>query len=434
MAKKEKLTLQQKISKRKYKSPSRALNFVLYRFVMKPFLEKQFNPTYTIKDDINKCDGPAFLIFNHQSRCDYIYITGLTYPRRLNYMVGYNEHFRSHLALISKMIHMIPKKNFETDIDSLRAIRSIINQGGTVAFSPEGMSSITGHNQPIVPGTGKMFKLYKVPVYFVKLKGAYLSNTKCCLDNRKGKVEASLELLFSKEDLERMSAQEIDDKINEVMWVDDYEWNKTARVHYETHGRIAHRLNDLCYRCPKCGTELEMEAHDDIIKCNHCGNGAHINDMYDFIPFDESCVIPVSPSRWVDEERKITYQEIKNNPQYEFKEKCKVGKLDKYKTLKKQATSIPCGEGEFTVNHEGIFFEGVKDGEPWKFKLDYEHVHTLVMVTDTSFFSFYVNGEYFDFFPERPIVIKLLLLVEEMHRLHVNKWKNFPWMDWIYKD
>lgn len=434
MEKKKKMTLQEKISYRKYKKPGKAVSWVLYHLILKPILSKQFNPELKVIDNINDTKGPKFLIWNHQSRCDYIYINQLTYPTTPNYMVGYNEHFRSHLQLVSKLLQFIPKKNFETDIDSIRAIRSILNQGGTVAFSPEGMSSIYGQSQPILPGTGKMFKKFNVPVYFVKLRGAYLSNTKCCLDNRKGKVEASLELLFSVDDIKRLSSEEIDNKINEVLWNDDYEWNKEKHIKYETHGRICHHLADLCYRCPKCGHELEMEAHDDIIKCNHCGNGAHMNDYYEFEPFDENCVIPESPSKWVEEERRVTYKEIKSNPNFEFKEKCKIGKLDPYKTLKHKATSIPCGEGELTVNHEGIFFKGMKDNENWEFKLSYEQVHTLVMVTDTTFFSFYVNGDYFDFFPERPIVIKLLLIVEEMHRLHVNKWKNFPWMEHIYKD
>ena len=32
-------------------------------------------------------------------------------------------------------------------------------------------------------------------------------------------------------------------------------------------------------------------------------------------------------------------------------------------------------------------------------------------------------------FPKGRTVGKILLIVEEMHRLHVNNWKNFPWMD-----
>ncbi len=39
----------------------------------------------------------------------------------------------------------------------------------------------------------------------------------------------------------------------------------------------------------------------------------------------------------------------------------------------------------------------------------------------------------YDFTPKRHIVGKLILVTEEMHRLHFNTWKNFPWNDWMYK-
>ena len=43
-----------------------------------------------------------------------------------------------------------------------------------------------------------------------------------------------------------------------------------------------------------------------------------MNDYYDFIPFDETCVIPVSPSKWVDDERKVVYKQIQD-PNYSLK-------------------------------------------------------------------------------------------------------------------
>jgi hypothetical protein len=177
-----------------------------------------------------------------------------------------------------------------------------------------------------------------------------------------------------------------------------------------------------------------MLGKDDELKCLKCGNGAKMNDYFDFIPFDDTCIIPESPSIWVDEERKHVYQELKNNPNFVFEEKVKIGYLPKYKYLKNQATSELCGEGIIRLTHEGFFYEGTRHGEPWSFKLTWEQLPTLGMVTDVTFFATYVNGEYYDFFPERPVVGKILLVTEEMHRLHFNKWKNFPWMDHIYKD
>ena len=95
-------------------------------------------------------------------------------------------------------------------------------------------------------------------------------------------------------------------------------------------------------------------------------------------------------------------------------------------------TSEPCGEGTFTVDHSGVSFEGVRDGQPYSFKLNYSSVYTLVIMTSTAKFALYVNNRFLEFTPDRRSVGKLLLLVEEMHRYHVNVWRNFKWYDYLY--
>ena len=158
--------------------------------VVKGSLEKKYNPTYEIKDSPADCKGPCFVIYNHQSRIEYVWLMHACYPRRLNFMVGYNEFFRSHLKFILRLAHAIPKKNFVLDLPAMKAVDTLVKKGAAICFSPEGMSSISGHNQPVVNGLGRFFKKYNIPVYIVRLSGAYLTNTKYCLDERKGLIKA----------------------------------------------------------------------------------------------------------------------------------------------------------------------------------------------------------------------------------------------------
>ena len=425
---KEKKTIKKRISERKYKIPNAFLYGFLTKCVIRPFLQPKLHPTYNIVDNINDCKGPCFLIYNHQSRQDYIYIVNSCYPRRVNFVTGYNEFYRKKFKLIFDILNQIPKKNFVPDVGCICAMRSIIKQNGVVAISPEGMSSITGHNQPVAIGTGKLFKHYKIPVYMCKLQGAFLSNTKVCLDERYGKVEVTLTKLFDGDDFANVTPEEIENKCNEALWQDEFEWNKLKRYKYKSKGRIAHRLHDLCYRCPRCGKEFQMLGDGNAIKCLACGNGAMINDFYDFIPFDDDCILPDSPSKWVDEERKNVYHEIQDS-NFEFVEHVRLGKLPEYEYISANDTSVLCGEGKITINHKGFFFKGTKDGKPFEFNLQWRELPTLGMPTDVTYFATYYDGDYYDFFPERPCVGKILLMVEEMHRMHSNAWKNFPWAD-----
>lgn len=191
-----KLNIEQELATRKYKQTKRPF-YWFYRTVMK-IKYKKAHPEFTVIDDINKCDGPAFVIFNHLSRLDHIYTNEITYPRKVNMLAGYSEFYRSHLHWVFKLNNVLPKKNYATDLISTKAMISIIKKGGCISFSPEGLATNDGMNKPIVPKTGHMLKHFGIPVYFVKLRGQYLQNTKVCLDERYGKTYATISLLFSK--------------------------------------------------------------------------------------------------------------------------------------------------------------------------------------------------------------------------------------------
>ena len=78
-------------------------------------------------------------------------------------------------------------------------------------------------------------------------------------------------------------------------------------------------------------------------------------------------------------------------------------------------------------------FSGTKDGQPFSFTLPYTILYTLIYTTSTKYFGTYVDGNYYEFYPEEKICGKLLLVVEEMHRYHVNSWKNYESKSYLYE-
>jgi len=441
--KKEK-DLRDELAHRKFKKTNPVFYFIYY-MVMHIFVGKKYKPEYKIIDDIRKETGPCFIIWNHLSRLDHINVLSVCYPRRFNIVCAYNEFFRSHLAWAFKHNNVLPKKQYTNDLQTIKAMTKIIRQNGIVGFAPEGLSSNYGTNQPIVPGTAHLFKHFKVPVYFLELRGQYLTNHKTSLDERYGKTYAKLKLMFTKEQIETLSEQEMEDQINLAFKHDEYEWQRDPhilnkktgeleRIKWETHNQTCANLDCICYKCPKCGEEFVMDAKDDHIECKHCGNSAVINEYYDVIP-GENSDIPVSPSKWVLWERQEIIREIRENPQYRFTEHVKLGRIPNDHTIKDHKTSEPFAEGELVIDHKGMHFDGAQlDGSPYHFFLSYKEVYTLITMLDITYVNIYVQGEYTDIFPERHSGGKMLLLIEEMHRLHVNYFKNFPWMDYLYKD
>ncbi len=425
----QKLKISQKLAKRKY-APANKFIYSIYRTVMVDILGKQYKPQYHIVDKLE--DGPCIVIFNHLSRVDHIYLVGACRPRVTNMMAGNYCFYRDKFSFIFGLSKTIPKKSYAADLVSIHAVGEVLKKGGCVTFAPEGIASVFGENKPIVPGTSKMFKHFKVPVYLCYLEGQYLEKTTVCLDDRIGESHATLTKLFSVEDTQNLTVEEMDDIINEKFRRNEYAWNREKKIKWKTNGRICQDLDEICYKCYKCGKEFTMKGEGDKIVCTNCGNGATMDDYYVFHPFDDA-VIPVDPCIWAENERKDIIKEIRENPDYFFEDECIIGNFDEYKLCKGENTSFIVGEGKIRIDHKGFHYKGTRKGEPCEFTVEYKNLYTLINPIDTKSFATYIKGEYFDFFPKHKTTAKFLMLVEEMHRLHINYYKNFKWNDYMYE-
>lgn len=430
--KKEKLTIEQQIRTRKYKIP-KGFMWGVYSLVCNWFVEPKYKAHYEMIDNPKDCDGPCIIIWNHQSRRDYLFVKRGIQPRKFNMVAGYSEFHRKKFVFPFKVAGVLPKKNFCVDPYGIKAMTSIIKQGGCVVFAPEGTSSIYGCQQPIIPGTGRLLQFFNVPVYFMHMEGAYLSSHKVYIKDRPGRVNIKCTLLFKKDETKSMTVQEIDDRINEVFKHDDYEWNKTARIKYKTKGTACERLDDIIYYCPKCGKEMTITAKGNKIVCTNCGNGATQDDYFDFHPLDDTCKIPVSPSAWYAVQRMKVIQDIRKDPNYSFTTHVKVGNLPLYKHIKKSSDiTVYCGEGDMTFDHTGIHYRGTKEGQEWNFDLSYETYFNVNVENECDNFSVYIDSLFYTFTPNEKVTGKCILITEEMHRLHFNTWKNYPWNAFMY--
>lgn len=417
-----KKTNEERLRTAKVKKPGFAYAFL--GAVLTPIMKRKYG--VHIHDDVGmkKVKEQHIFISNHTSRIDYFFNAFAPLPNKYNFIVGYNEFYRKQFVMISKLLHLIPKKNFVADTLSIKKATRIIKQGGNIAIFPEGMNSISGANQPVAIGTGKFLKHFNLPVYYSKIEGGYLTTPKYALNERPGRVDVTYGKLFTPEDLKSLTPEEIEDKINETLYHDAYAWNKIHGYSYKVGDNVAEGLETLLYKCPKCGGEFTMTAKGNEIRCTRCGNGARINDKYDMIPFDDTCVIPETQTEWFNGERAIVREEIKN-PDFSFSDEVELGVLPENHLVKGAATSEKVGKGKLTIDRSGLTYDGDKNGEPYKFHIDSLNLPTYGMCTDTSRFYTFPDGNFVEFYPKTPSVIKFLLATEEIHRLNGGKWQDF---------
>lgn len=412
-------TIKQEIAKRQYNIPSGFMAGV--NFFLTSILGGKYQCQYEIIDDINDEKGPAFVIFNHLTRFDHIFINQIMNPKRYNMVAAHNEFFRAGQHFLFKIGNVIPKTNFTTDKTTMRAIKKIIGEGGTICFAPEGMTPMDGQNHPVVRGTGHMFKHYNIPVYQIELRGQFMIASKVCLDERiGGKCYATIRKLYSPEILQSMTSDEIDEDLNRRFAHDEYEWQKAHHYRYNMKDNSCKNLEDLCFMCPDCGKYFSMKSEGNRIFCTSCGSGTYMDEYYDFKPFEGS-KIPQTPARWCDLEREDIQRKIREDENYSFSLNVKLGKLPDYIPTFPSKTSVPCGEGTVVINHKGLHFNGIKDGKEFTFTRTFDTLTTILSALDFKYFDLYVGNDYYDFFPcsgEEGKVGFIQLLVEEMHRLH----------------
>ena len=424
------------LEKRSFKIPCSLYNW-FYHLIMADISLSSHNPEIIYKDDIRKETGPCFIIWNHLSRLDHAYISKATYPKKFSMVAAYNEFFRSHLAMVFKMMNILPKKNFCVDVFGMKAMLSIIKQGGCVSFAPEGLATVTGYNERVIPGIGSLLKHCKVPVYFFKFQGQALAAPVFSPYYRKGgKTVVTVSKLFDAEKLKTLSADEIEEIVQEGFEHDDYEWQSINRFKWDTVGKGCENMHEVCYKCPDCGKEFTMHGEGDDILCTDCGFELHLNEYLEFVPNRTPKLFsPKNVSDWALYERKEIIKAVRDNPDFSFTEHVKIGNIPDDRLVKNRALSSEIvGEGDMTLDHDGIHFNGTRNGDPYSFDLSYKTYFRLVENINTRSFCLYIDGEYFDFVPDSPVAIKMDFIVQEMHRLHFNTWKPLKKHEYLYEE
>ena len=74
------------------------------------------------------------------------------------------------------------------------------------------------------------------------------------------------------------------------------------------------------------------------------------------------------------------------------------------------------------------------NNQEFKFDENYDVYYTLLNEAECDNFSIYYQNEMIVFYPFDKSVGKCMMITEEMHRLHFNTWKNFPWNAYMYHD
>lgn len=426
-----KKTTDQRVKSIKFKKVNPVVNVVLSQVARAVYFgpcKVEITRHVNLEDYKHK---PVLVVANHASRFDYAFVNFALKRRPINFVAAENEFHRSKFKLIFKIGHVIPKRNFVPDAKTIRGISHILRKekNGCVAIFPCGMSTAGGAQQPSMLGTGKMLKHFGVHVLAVRIHGGYLVCPKFDVKERYGKVEVELEELFNPQQLKELSAEEIQQKVDEALFCDDYAWNATRQNSYKRKdGKYAENMEQILYKCPRCGTEMQMSGRGDKIVCLHCGNGATLDDKYNLQPIGDS-VVPTDPREWFDWQRREMRRRV-SAPDFVMEEHVQLSLMPTYGYLRNNQVALPAGEGTLRLDGEGLSYTGTRNGSDWTVFIPREAVPTVCLPVDGSYFYTYASGEFLCFTPDSVSSMRWSMAVEEVYRSRGGRWTNFPWFDY----
>jgi hypothetical protein len=268
---------------------------------------------------------------------------------------------------------LIPISQFTMDLSALRNLKKAVDSNLNLAICPEGKISIDGKNLHYMPKSiAKLLKFLNVPVVFMHAYGGHCTKPKWFKGGvKKGRILQDISLLFTKEELKELTADEVYERVNAKFNYNDHKYQVDNKIKFKSK-KPALGLHYVLFRCPKCKVEYEMDSNEHELFCTVCQNTAIYTEFGQLLPKTENDVVYDRIDLWYDWQRKCIREQVEKDDFYEGHPVVWDKNVDGYEY-------IETGEGELYINNEAIGFKGkYLNGTDVEFSVPLKSQYTLV--------------------------------------------------------
>ncbi len=252
----------------------------LAQFLSSIIAKVVFNRKY-IRNELKGQKGPIVVICNHQAALDFTTMIGATKEPQ-SFVVS--DSFYNTLPFKKGMdqIGVIPKQQFQTSVKEISLMRKVVNHDGILTFYPAGLMCEDGLSTPIPDSTYAFLQWLDTDVYVARIYGSYFCTPKWSSKIRPGKTHLDIHKIIDKEDLRKMTVDEIQEKVDSTILFDAYREQENLKIKYLA-GDNVEGLEHVLYMCPHCKKEHTIRVRSkNILYCPECGF-AHKSDKYGFL-------------------------------------------------------------------------------------------------------------------------------------------------------
>lgn len=221
------------------------------------------------KERMKGLKPPYLVLGTHHAFMDFCVTPLALFPHRANY-VSELEGFEAYGEWLYRQIGCLGTRKFVNDLALVKNIKRVIDRKGILVLYPEARYANVGTHSKLPPSVGKMAKMLKVPIVVINMKGNYLRSPIWNLKVRKEAIlDATITQVFTKEELEKATALEVNRKLQDYLSYDEYAWQAEKQIPI-TYNKRAEGLEMPLYQCPICKTSFKMQSANAILSCKHC--------------------------------------------------------------------------------------------------------------------------------------------------------------------
>ncbi len=313
---------------------------------------------YTVqKVNMEGLKPPYILLSNHMYFIDFELAAMGTWPHRVNNVVSVDGYYRR--PWLMELIGAICTRKFVPDLHLVKSIRKVIQRGDILCMYPEARYTPIGTRAYLPDSLGKLIKMNKVPLVVITHHGNHL-HTPFWNFRKKRKVplHTVMTQVLTAEQVQSMSATEINAALHEAMEYDEYRYQKENGI-LITEPYRAEGLHKVLYQCPHCLAESKTATEGAELFCTECGKRWFLREDGQLEALEGETEFPHIPD-WFRWEREQVRAQIEAGT-YSFEDEVDVYSLPRcWRFLHL---------GKATLRHdinEGFILEGFHNGQPYR--------------------------------------------------------------------
>lgn len=227
---------------------------------------------YRIKINNNNIElprEPAIYLSNHQTNWDAIFYR-IFLPKRI-FFLAHDELFKNKFTawFFTNICDTVKRGSSKNDISAVKQLIQLKKEKKNIGIFPEGGIPFWGETNPIEKNIAKLCKKLGMPIVIHQIYGGSFVNPRYSTNKAKIRPVIERKRIITTEELETLSVDELLAIINENLYVNDFEIQKTRQLEIN-RPKPAEQLERGLFCCPHCHSFNTLKSENETIKCTNC--------------------------------------------------------------------------------------------------------------------------------------------------------------------